>query len=170
VGDTKGLFVSCDQELSKLRQMSLQPFPVRFTGFDKLFNEVDVYSPSNVGSGKLAIIDMGISSIFRTQPAGGAAYDGSISRATVNMTIQEIPRDIANVIKFPKLPFKPIPQPSKKTGDKDSGECARLFSRLASIQSFVLQKRSLISECAQVGAANSKLGRLSGGVGRVGGL
>ncbi len=134
VGDKENLFETCDEQLKTLRQMASQPFPVRFNGFDKLFDEQLIYQQSNIGSGQFAIIDIGISSVFRTQPEPGKIQaNGSISRATVNITIQELPRDTTNVIKFPKLPFKPGPtKPTKKTtGDADN--CKNQFSALAAI-------------------------------------
>jgi len=158
------LFESCEKELSLLRKMAAKPYPIVFTGFDQLFSDYQVYAPSNTGSGRWAIVDMSISSIFRVQssPEAGRrsnAEGGNIARATVNMTIQEIPRDIGALVQFPRLPFQPPPKSPREGNDGDSGTCVRLFSDLEAIQGDIAEsnKRALISECAKQGAANSKL-------------
>ena len=155
------LLESIDEELALLRKMASRPYPVRFIGFDKLFAQYDVYSPSNTGSGLWAIVDMSISSLFRSLAQAGpnGSTTGSISRATVNMTIQELPRDIRDLVQFPKLPFQPPPSTPKESDDGDEGPCQRKFSELQSIQGYVSEsvKRALLQSCAKSGASASKL-------------
>lgn len=160
VGDKTNLYSSCEVQLAKLRKMASLPYPVSFVGFDKLFSDQDVYAPSNVGSGRWAIVDMGISSVFRTQPdPNGGTADGAIARATVNMTIQEIPRDIGSLVKFPRLPFQPPPKAPTEGDEGDSSGCQRKFSELNSIQGYLSDaaKRRLRDECSNSGGDTSKL-------------
>lgn len=160
VGDKTNLYSSCELQLAKLRKMASLPYPVTFVGFDKLFSDQDVYAPSNVGSGRWAIVDMSISSVFRTQPEpNGGTATGSIARATINMTIQEIPRDIGSLIKFPRLPFQPPPKTPTDGDEGDSGGCIRKFSELESIIGYTAAqgKRSLKDACSSSGGDTSKL-------------
>ncbi len=165
VGEKENLFSSCDEQLARLRKIASQPFPVAFDGFDKLFDEQIVYEPSNVGSGKFAILDLSISAVYRTQP--GVDRDikgGAISRATVNMTIQEIPRNNITTIKFAKLPFKSKPSTTKDKKGDDNGDRRKFTEEVANSGSIraAEQKITLNRGNKNSGAGNSKTGTTAG--------
>ena len=170
IGEKENLYKSCDEQITTLRKIASQPFPVKFDGFDKLFDEQIIYEPSNVGSGQFAIIDMSISSVYRAQPGVDLnVKGGAISRATVNMTIQEIPRSNITTIKFAKLPYKAKPS---TTTDKagDAGTDRDAFSKLyldfsnalaANEQTQKLENKKKKLDLAKKvtkGAGNSKFG------------
>jgi hypothetical protein len=117
VGDAGNLYSSVDNKLKLLRTMSMRPSPVTFLGFDAMFQEQIVIPNMTGGSGIVfAIVDMQITSAQRSRPGDGSsppnqgdAPPGSINRATVSMTIQELPLEGPNLIVMPRPP-KDIPQ------------------------------------------------------------
>ena len=117
VGDSNNLFTSCDGQIALLRKMAVRPEPVVFLGFDQMFTEQLAYPTSTGGSGvEFAIVDMSVSSVQRTRIAdsSGASQNlspnGNINRATINMTLQELPINKQQLYKLPKLmPDKIIP-------------------------------------------------------------
>lgn len=126
VGDAGNLYTSIDNKLKMLRTMSMRPQPVTFLGFDAMFQEQIVIPNLTGGSGIVfAIVDMQITSAQRTRSGDGSAPpttgdvpSGSINRATVSMTIQELPLEGPNLIVMP-LPPKDIPQvPPPPTTDE----------------------------------------------------
>jgi hypothetical protein len=117
VGDNNNLYTSCDSKLSQLRRMAMRPEPVIFLGMDKMFSEQMIYPALTGGSGvEFAIVDMSINSIQRTRISESAdaalalSPSGEINRATVNITIQELPISNQQLTKMPKLiPDKVVP-------------------------------------------------------------
>jgi hypothetical protein len=107
VGDNNNIFTSCDDELRTLRAMAIRPFPVTFLGFDAMFNEQLIYPLFSGGSGiEFAIVDMSIVSVQRARADAGSfgqTPTGAINRATVNLTIQELPLEMQTLIQLPKL-------------------------------------------------------------------
>ena len=110
VGDSNNLFTSCDDQIALLRKMAMRPEPVIFLGFDQMFNEQMTYPTVSGGSGvEFAIVDMSINSIQRTRVASSGGSDqnispnGNINRATVSMTLQELPINKQQLYKLPKL-------------------------------------------------------------------
>ena len=165
IGEKENLYKSCDEQITTLRKIASQPFPVKFDGFDKLFDEQIIYEPSNVGSGQFAIIDMSISSVYRAQPGVDLnVKGGAISRATVNMTIQEIPRSNITTIKFAKLPFKAKPSTTKdKTGDAEDSR-RKFAEEVANSGSIAAaeKKVELKNNKKNSGAGKSKTGTTTG--------
>lgn len=124
IGDSNTLFTSIDSKLKMLRVMAMRPEPVLFLGFDSMFQEQIIVPTMSGGSGIVfAIIDLSITSIQRVRGADGSSFEnsslGNINRATVNMTIQELPLEGPNIIVMPK-PNKDTPQvPPPPTTDQD---------------------------------------------------
>ena len=117
VGDAGNLYTSVDAKLKQLRKMSMRPQPVTFLGFDAMFQEQIIVPNLTGGSGIVfAIVDLSITSAQRSRSGDGSlppsradVPSGSINRATVNMTIQELPLECPNLIVMPRPP-KDIPQ------------------------------------------------------------
>lgn len=124
VGDSNSLFTSIDAKLKVLRIMAMRPEPVLFLGFDSMFQEQIVVPTLTGGSGIVfAIVDLSITSAQRIRGAEGSGpretTQQGINRATVNMTIQELPLEGPNIIVMPK-PNKDIPQvPPPPTTEQD---------------------------------------------------
>ena len=127
VGDPNNLYTSIDKKLQLLRTMAMRPEPVLFLGFDAMFQEQIIVPSMTGGSGIVfAIVELQISSAQRSRAGDGTAPPtlgdvppGSINRATVSMTIQELPLEGPNLIVMPKPP-KDIPQvpPPPTTGEE----------------------------------------------------
>lgn len=126
VGDANNLFTSCDDQIALLRKMAMRPEPVIFLGFDQMFNEQLTYPTQTGGSGvEFAIVDMSVNSVQRTRITGSGGSDqnlspnGNINRATVSMTLQELPINKQQLYKLPKLaPDAIIPNIPTITKDK----------------------------------------------------
>jgi hypothetical protein len=123
VGDNNNIFTSCDEQLRTLRTMALRPFPVTFLGFDAMFGERLVYPSFSGGSGiEFAIVDMSIVSVQRARADAGAfgqTPTGEINRATVSLTLQELPKEVQSLIQLPKLPRDRVPKPRNKPTPND---------------------------------------------------
>lgn len=134
VGDNNNIFTSCDDKLRLLRSMSMRPDPVTFLGFDSIFTEQLLYPSFTGGTGvQFAIVDMSFTSVQRARPGSAGAPDsfilsptGEINRATVSMTIQELPLEAPNLIKLPKLP--PDRKPPTPPTPPDTDTCRKTFS------------------------------------------
>ena len=96
------LYESCEDRLKQVQRMASRPELVVFTNFDSLFGEVSFDNLTASNYREWAIVEMSINSIQRT-PAGTDTAQGSISRATVSMTIQEVRLSPDQVIFMPKL-------------------------------------------------------------------
>jgi hypothetical protein len=80
--------------------MATSPYPVVIYGFDEMFNNDLRFPFSDTQTVEFAIGEMSISSVYRTP-------DNKINRATVDITLQELPIETVSVIEMPKLTFKP---------------------------------------------------------------
>ena len=111
------LYESCEERLRQVQRMANRPELVVFSNFDSLFGEAVFSETSTSTYREWAIAEMSINSIQRT-PSGVNTSQGSISRATVSMTIQEVRLTPDQVIFMPKLrktPGKPnIPTPENE--------------------------------------------------------
>jgi len=139
IGDAGNLYTSIDAKLKKLRTMAMRPEPVTFLGFDSMFQEQIIVPSLSGGSGIVfAIVDLQITSAQRSRSGDGSAPPslgdvppGSINRATIQMTIQELPLEGPNLIVMPRPP-KDIPQvPPPPTEEDDP--CVARWSTTAKI-------------------------------------
>ena len=109
------LYDSCEHKLRLLKKMAETPELVVFTNFDSLFSGIT--NSSQVKYRQWAIAEMSFNSIQRT-PGGSSSSDsaqGSISRATVSITIQEVRLNEDQLIFMPLLKKDPIiPAPPKR--------------------------------------------------------
>jgi hypothetical protein len=133
VGDNDNIFSSCDDKLKELRAIAMRPEPVIFLGFDAMFTEHLSIGALGGGSGIVfAIVDMSITSVQRTR----AGFDGSagsfsqtptgeINRATVSMTIQELPLETPLIAVLPKI--GKTPAAPKAPGTTTDDLCRELF-------------------------------------------
>jgi hypothetical protein len=112
-GDKSSIYESCEDQLAKLQRMANTPELVTFKNFDSLFSG-STQAIEEKSYREWAIFDISISSIQRT-PLTSASDGGSISRATVNMTIQEVRLTPDNVIFMPKL--RKVPATPNIPGD-----------------------------------------------------
>ena len=113
------LYDSCEHKLRLLKKMAETPELVVFTNFDSLFSGIT--NSSQVKYRQWAIAEMSFNSIQRT-PGGSSSSDsaqGSISRATVSITIQEVRLNEDQLIFMPLLKKDPIPPtpPRRKITD-----------------------------------------------------
>lgn len=139
VGDNNNIFTSCDEKLRQLREMAIRPFPVRFSGFDAMFSDQLVYPTFSTDGApfEFAIVDMSITSIQRARagasPGSGSpdVPTGEINRATVSITLQEVPLGSNTLIQLPML----TPDQGKPTKKKvDTDTCYRRFLSTEAIQ------------------------------------
>lgn len=132
VGDNNNIFTSCDDQLRVLRTMALRPFPVVFLGFDAMFSEQLTYPAFTGGSGiEFAIVDMSITSVQRARADAGISGQtptGEINRATVSLTLQELPIETQTLIQLPKLPPDKPPRPRKERDVEQ--DCVNRFSKV----------------------------------------
>lgn len=120
------LYESCEEKLQQLQRMANRPELVVFTNFDSLFGEAAIYSPTQANYREWAIVEMSINSVQRT-PSGSQSQIGSISRAVVNMTIQEVRLTRDQVIFMPKL--RKVPQvPDIPGTGTETPPCVRVFT------------------------------------------
>ena len=120
-GGKSSIYESCEDKLTKLQRMANTPELVTFKNFDTLFTggttELDEKKYR-----EWAIFDLSISSVQRT-PLEASQDAGRISRATVNMTIQEVRLSPDNVIFMPKL--RKVPAVPNAPGDTPDPELCR---------------------------------------------
>lgn len=115
------LYESCEERLQQLQRMANRQDLVIFSNFDSLFRDVNVLSPTEIKYREWAIVEMSINSIQRV-PAGVDSEFGAITRATVNMTVQEVHKTNDNVIYMPKL-NKIAATPAKPNAKGDPELC-----------------------------------------------
>ncbi len=98
--------LSIDDDLRNLRAMATRPFPVILYGFDDMLNTQLRYPESDKPRGvEFVIADMNMSAIHRT-------VNGEINRATIDITLREVPLEAISLIEMPKLtPLKVNPPP-----------------------------------------------------------
>jgi len=97
-----GLQISAMEQIKKLQRMAQTPFPVMFYRFDELLTNQFRYDDSGTPRGIQFIIqDLSISATQRNE-------NMEITRATANLTLQEIPIERTNLIGMPRLVHKKI--------------------------------------------------------------
>lgn len=118
------LYASCESQLKMLRQMAIRPEYVQFTNLDTLFSEQLSY-PDFLSSGEatyFAIVDMSVTSVQRARAGiDNVAFGspaGSINRATVNMTVQEVNNSGPAPIFMPRI-TQPPKTPPPRTPNSD---------------------------------------------------
>lgn len=124
IDEVSSLYASCEAQLKMLRQMATRPEYVQFTNMDTLFSEQLIY-PDFFSSGVatyFSIVDMSITSVQRSRqsidtPFGAPA--GSINRATVNMTVQEVNSSGPPPIFLPRITQPPVTPPPPDIPGKD---------------------------------------------------
>lgn len=120
VGDNNLLSSDCDTELRNLREMASRPYPVALTGLDNMFAEQLTFPASDKQKQMVFVIaDMTITSAQRSNGTDTKSPLGKINRATVSITLQEIPLSGIQLIVMPKLtPDSITPRiPDKTTSD-----------------------------------------------------
>jgi hypothetical protein len=121
------IYESCEDELLLLRRMATNAERVSFTNFDSLFAEAIATTQYPSTAHEFAIVDMTVSSVIRTQAGGSTtnvSVQGQISRATVNMTVQEVRVTPAEIIFMPKIGRDKIIPGGGGGGDKgDKTRC-----------------------------------------------
>lgn len=101
-GSISSIYESCEDKLKIIQRMANRPELVVFSDFDSLFTDAGILNPSSGSYREWAIVEMSINSIQRT-PSGTDSTIGEISRATVNMTVQEVRLTKDQAIFMPKL-------------------------------------------------------------------
>ena len=112
------------EQLLNLRRMAVRPFPVMLFGFDDIVTNqlrFPIIPGEKVRGIEFAINDFSIAEIYR-------AAGGELNRATVNITLQELPLELINLLDMPRL----IPVGKNATNvprnDLTFGETYRLMS------------------------------------------
>lgn len=127
-GGISSLYSSCEEQLFKLRKMAARAEFVRFVNFDTLFNRFLIY-PKLLLDGNntaFAIVDMSITSVQRTRSDSAASYSGEISRATVNMTVQEVSTSGPQLIVMPRIVAAPLNPRGRGNTSGDPDACPEL--------------------------------------------
>lgn len=156
VSDTSGgissLYSSCEQQLFKLRKMAARPEFIRFINFDILFNKFLIYPQLllNGNNTSFAIVDMSINSVQRTRADSNTGYSGEISRATVNMTVQEVATSGPDLIIMPRIVAAPL-NPGKPKEENDPETCVE---KLTSTDG-VIGKAATLKVCGSSGSYGS---------------
>lgn len=122
-----GLFFSCEDQITRLREMAQTPYPVTFLNMDKFMSD-DVRWPTLVKTRgmEFVIAEFTVTAVQRTPAkglAGSASVPNQISRATCSMTLQEIPIENVSIVQMP--PIRPckkkctdIPPPTREEFNK----------------------------------------------------
>jgi hypothetical protein len=101
-GSISSIYESCEDKLRKLSTMASRSDRVQFVNFDSLFGDKVKVGTLGENAHEFAIVDFSINSVQRTYGDGNSVR-GEISRATVNMTVQQVRIDNAEIIFMPKL-------------------------------------------------------------------
>lgn len=118
-----GVTLSIDDKLEKLRNMAARPYPVILYGFDDLLTNTSEFVSSGGSGVQFVINELTISSLMRTST-------GAINRATCDITLQEVPIELINLISLPKLvPGQTIP-PKKIDDPIITGDRAKFTDRV----------------------------------------
>lgn len=117
VGDNNLLSSDCDAELKNLREMASRPYPVAITGLDNIFTE-QLRFPISKGAKQMVFViaDLSIASAQRSNGTDTKSPLGKINRATVSITLQEIPLSGIQLIVMPKLTPDSLPPVIKPPG------------------------------------------------------
>jgi len=113
-----GLYYSCEDQITELREMAQSPYPVTFLNMDKFMQDEIRWPSLNTGRGiEFVIQEFSVTATQRTQAAPVALTDATvpnrISRASCTMTLQEIPIEQVDIVQMPPI------KPCKKECDKD---------------------------------------------------
>ena len=113
-----GLYYSCEDQITELREMAQSPYPVTFLNMDKFMQDEIRWPSLNTGRGiEFVIQEFSVTAVQRTQAAPVALRDSTvpnrISRASCTMTLQEIPVEQVDIVQMPPI------KPCKKECDKD---------------------------------------------------
>mgnify|MGYP003343231204 CR=1 FL=1 len=114
-----GLYFSCEDDIRTLRLMAQSPYPVTFLNMDQFMSEEVRYPLFTRGRGiEFVIAEFSVTSVQRTPETLGTntsetIVPNQISRATCQMTLQEIPIEAVDIVQMP--PIKPC---KKKCEDK----------------------------------------------------
>jgi len=113
-----GLYYSCEDQITELREMAQSPYPVTFLNMDKFMQDEIRWPSLNTGRGiEFVIQEFSVTAVQRTQAAPVALRDSTvpnrISRASCTMTLQEIPVEQVDIVQMPPI------RPCKKECDKD---------------------------------------------------
>ena len=101
-----GLSYSCEDQITRLREMAQTPYPVTFLNMDKFMQNEVRWPLLTSGRGiEFVIAEFSVTAVQRT--GGGGPEDKSvpnqISRATCSMTLQEIPIEAVEIVQMPKI-------------------------------------------------------------------
>ena len=113
-----GLYYSCEDQITELREMAQSPYPVTFLNMDKFMQDEIRWPSLNTGRGvEFVIQEFSVTAVQRTQANPAALKDSTvpnrISRASCTMTLQEIPIEQVDIVQMPPI------KPCKKECDKD---------------------------------------------------
>ena len=116
-----GITLSIDEKLDTLRSMASRPFPVILYGFDDLLTNSSPFAFSEGAGAQFVITDFTISSLIRTP-------NGSINRATCDVTMREVPIEYITLISMPKIPTvgEPLKPPPTDIGEPTFPSAAKL--------------------------------------------
>jgi hypothetical protein len=117
-----GVTLSIDDKLEKLRNMAARPYPVILYGFDDLLTNTSEFVSSGGSGVQFVINDLTISSLMRTS-------NGAINRATCDITLQEVPIELINLISLPKLVPGQIIPPNKIDNPIITGDRAKFTDK-----------------------------------------
>jgi uncharacterized membrane protein YgcG len=96
-----GLLISVKDKIEKLQRMAQTPYPVMFYGFDTLLTNQFRYDDNGAPRGvQFVIQDLSITAARRD-------VNMQITRATANITLQEIPIEKTSIIGMPRLKHVP---------------------------------------------------------------
>ena len=103
IGNADSLDDSIDNELQTLRLMASSPYPVVIFGYDDLFSQKLQYSDTENRIPEFVINDLNFNSIYRNA-------EQKINRATVDITLAEIPIETISITEMPRIstPIKPL--------------------------------------------------------------
>jgi hypothetical protein len=102
--------------------MAARPYPVILYGFDDLLTNTSEFVSSGGSGVQFVINDLTISSLMRTS-------NGAINRATCDITLQEVPIELINLISLPKLVPGQIIPPNKIDNPIITGDRAKFTDK-----------------------------------------
>jgi len=101
-----GLSYSCEDQITRLREMAQTPYPVTFLNMDKFMqNEVRWPLLSSGRGVEFVIAEFSVTAVQRTggNVVPNDSVPNQISRATCSMTLQEIPIETVEIVQMPKI-------------------------------------------------------------------
>jgi len=106
-----GIDIPVTEEILRLQRMSQAPYPVMFYGFDRMLTQqfrYDTISGQKARGIQFVIQDLQITALRRNEKM-------EITRASANITLQEIPVESTAIIGMPRLNHKSVPPVPPKT-------------------------------------------------------